>query len=283
MTIGELLKEYRLKKGLTQKQFADGIVSTSYYSKVEKDGHRITAEDLIAVLEHNGIPLWSFFKNLTLKGDFEHYRNLSIEEEALDAYYRSDKKQLEVLKKEIDKSHLPNKNELYLSISGWIECMKTNDDEPDIQVREDLKNQIFNMPSINLNKLTLFCNFMEFYDLDSNFFITKQAINKFIDTKEVDIQEVLLSIIGNLLYLSIKEGNYNYTDYLLQNSKKISIKPRLFLEKELIAFYQNLIDYHFNKKQVYIENCKDITHSIKLAGIDEYSYALNGVINKYTS
>lgn len=139
------------------------------------------------------------------------------------------------------------------------------------------------MPSINLNKLTLFCNFMEFYDLDSNFFITKQAINKFIDTKEVDIQEVLLSIIGNLLYLSIKEGNYNYTDYLLQNSKKISIKPRLFLEKELIAFYQNLIDYHFNKKQVYIENCKDITHSIKLAGMDEYSHALNGVITKYTS
>lgn len=62
MTIGELLKEERIKKGLTQKQFADGIVSTSYYSKVEKDGHRITAEDLIAVLEHNGIPLWSFFK-----------------------------------------------------------------------------------------------------------------------------------------------------------------------------------------------------------------------------
>lgn len=25
MTIGELLKEYRQKKGLTQKQFADGI------------------------------------------------------------------------------------------------------------------------------------------------------------------------------------------------------------------------------------------------------------------
>ena len=54
------------------------------------------------------------FKNVV----FEHYRNLSIEEEALDAYYRSDKKQLEVLKEEIDKSHLPNKNELYLSISG---------------------------------------------------------------------------------------------------------------------------------------------------------------------
>lgn len=177
---------------------------------------------------------------------------------------------------------MPNKNELSLSISGWIECMKSDGEKPDLQLREDLKNKIFNMPSIDLNKLTLFCNFMEFYDLDSNFFITKQAINKYIDTKEADIQEALLSIISNLLYLSIKEGNYSYTDYLLQNAKKIPIKPRLFLEKELVVFYQNLINYHFSKKQIYIANCKDITQSIKLVGMEEYSNALNGVITKYT-
>ena len=41
MTIGELLKEYRQRKGLTQKQFADGIVSTSYYSKVETLDYKI--------------------------------------------------------------------------------------------------------------------------------------------------------------------------------------------------------------------------------------------------
>ena len=58
MTIGELLKEYRQKKGLTQKQFADGIVSTSYYSKVEKNEHRITVEDLVKILEHNDIAMW---------------------------------------------------------------------------------------------------------------------------------------------------------------------------------------------------------------------------------
>ncbi|NRN77677.1 helix-turn-helix domain-containing protein [Lactobacillus helveticus] len=35
MTIGELLKEERIKKGLTQKKFAGGIVSVSYYSIVD--------------------------------------------------------------------------------------------------------------------------------------------------------------------------------------------------------------------------------------------------------
>ena len=90
------------KKGLTQKQFADDIVSTSYYSKVEKNEHRITAEDLIALLEHNNISLWSFFKKLALNADFEHYQHLSIEEEAIDAYYHSYKKRLELLKQQVD-------------------------------------------------------------------------------------------------------------------------------------------------------------------------------------
>ena len=280
MTIGELLKEYRQRKGLTQKQFADGIVSTSYYSKVEKNEHRITAEDLIALLEHNNISLWSFFKKLALNADFEHYQHLSIEEEAIDAYYHSDKKRLELLKQQVDGSKIPNKNELSLSISGWIECMKSDDEEPDLKLREKLKEQIFDLPSIDLNKLNLFCNFMEFYTLDSNFFTAKQAINKYIDSKEADIQEALLSIITNLIYMSIKDDNYSYTDYLLQSAKKIPLKPRLFLQKELISFYQNLIEYHFDKKQLYLENCKVITQSIKLAGMEEYGKALNGVIAK---
>lgn len=229
MTIGELLKEYRLEKGLTQKQFAEGVVSTSYYSKVEKDEHRITAEDLIAILEHNNIGMWSFFRELSLKGNCQHYQHSYIEDKVIKAYYNSDKKQLEKIKKRVDKENIPNKDELSLIISGWIECMKTSKDKPNFQIRKKLRDKIFNVPSINLNKLTLFCNFMEFYDLDSNFLITKQAINKWIDSEDADIQEALLSIISNLLYLSIKERNYKYTDYLLKNARRIPMKPRFFL------------------------------------------------------
>ena len=90
MTICKLLKEARLKKGLSQKQFSDGIISTSYYSKVEKNDHRITAEDLIALLEHNNIPMWSFFKELSMKGDIQHEYVLDLEAEVMNAYYRSD-------------------------------------------------------------------------------------------------------------------------------------------------------------------------------------------------
>ena len=53
MTIGELLKDYRIKQGKNQREFIAGIVSQSYYSKVEKEIHRITADDLLEILNHN--------------------------------------------------------------------------------------------------------------------------------------------------------------------------------------------------------------------------------------
>lgn len=43
MTIGELLKQTRQSLGLTQTEMAADIVSTSYYSKVERNIHQISA------------------------------------------------------------------------------------------------------------------------------------------------------------------------------------------------------------------------------------------------
>ena len=49
MTIGEALKQLRLHAGLTQNQMATGLMSESFYSKVERDVHEIDANLLIRV------------------------------------------------------------------------------------------------------------------------------------------------------------------------------------------------------------------------------------------
>ena len=281
MTIGELLKEERMEKGLTQKQFADGIVSTSYYSKVEKDEHRITAEDLIAVLEHNNIPLWSFFKELSLKGNFQHEYKINLEAEVMDAYYHSDSKRLEEIIQDLNNSNEPDKKDDLLIVEGWLESLKEDDEEPNIEVREALKDRVFNIPNLNKEKLTLFCNFMDFYDLDSNIAIAKNAINKFIGSNETEIQEVLLAMIANLLCLSIKENNYSYVDYLVTTSEKLPLKPQFFLYKDMIYFYKHLSSYHFNNKNEDLDNCHIIIANVKLVGMNEYGTELEKFLNKH--
>ena len=47
MTIGEALKDERLKLNLTQKEMAANIMSRSQYGKVEKDLHDISASVLL--------------------------------------------------------------------------------------------------------------------------------------------------------------------------------------------------------------------------------------------
>lgn len=281
MTIGKLLKQYRIEKGLTQKQFAGNTISTSYYSKVEKNEHRITAEDLILLLRSNGISLWSFFKKISTESDFEHERHISLNERVMNAYYHNKKKELRSIISEVENSNLTDKTYEILLIKGWIECMKGADEKSDIELREELKDRVFNLPELNLNKLSLFCNFMEFYDLESNIYITRQAINKYSGSTNIEIQEVLLGIVNNLLYLSIKENNYNYVDYLLRFTKTVHINPRLFFLKENIALYENIIKYHYDHKSLYEENCRAIIQSINLTGMKEYSNELIRVVDKY--
>lgn len=66
-TIGSLLKAERLKLRLTQKQMAAGVISTSFYSKVENDINDINAKDLISILELNKISVPKFMSQVSIQ------------------------------------------------------------------------------------------------------------------------------------------------------------------------------------------------------------------------
>ena len=50
MNIGEALKQYRTSAGLTQKEFTQNILSPAHYSKIERNLHEISANDLLKLL-----------------------------------------------------------------------------------------------------------------------------------------------------------------------------------------------------------------------------------------
>ena len=67
MTIGEALKQLRLHAGLTQNQMAAGLMSESFYSKVERDVHEIDANLLIELLTAHHFDVVSFLLELAIK------------------------------------------------------------------------------------------------------------------------------------------------------------------------------------------------------------------------
>lgn len=112
MTIGELLKEYRITQGKNQKEFTDSgmIVSQSYYSKVEKNIHRITADSLIELLHYNNIPLDEFFGRINQNNKIQHQQVKDFNNMLVDAYYDSDVNKIKQIKELVIQSNLPDKD-----------------------------------------------------------------------------------------------------------------------------------------------------------------------------
>lgn len=64
MTIGEALKSVRLHAGISQTEMAAGIVSESFYSKVERGVRAIDAETLIEFCRFIIFMLLAFLQEL---------------------------------------------------------------------------------------------------------------------------------------------------------------------------------------------------------------------------
>lgn len=82
MLVGERLKELRLFLGLTQKEMSQGIVSESFYSRVERGSRKIKILDLLALLNKNGIHLEDFFNEDISKQESD-IGNISINSDQL--------------------------------------------------------------------------------------------------------------------------------------------------------------------------------------------------------
>ncbi|WP_236253621.1 helix-turn-helix domain-containing protein [Lactobacillus ultunensis] len=149
MTIGELLRDYRTEQGKKQKEFVGNIISSSYYSKIEKNKHQISATDLIKLLHYNNISTTDFFNNLEKQDNLpiKNLSNLMIE-----AYYQVDKEKMLKLENLVENSDLSKKDqeEQTLMIDGFLELLNGDQRSSNSsEIRKKLKERIFNIPNLN--------------------------------------------------------------------------------------------------------------------------------------
>ncbi|WP_256978717.1 helix-turn-helix domain-containing protein [Lactobacillus taiwanensis] len=94
MTIGDLLKQYRINQNKTLQEFAGNIIDRSYYGKVERNVHQISAENLINLLRYNQIDDTEFIETL----DQNYQSQIQIQRKIMEeAYYHVDKDKLKKL------------------------------------------------------------------------------------------------------------------------------------------------------------------------------------------
>ncbi|RMC40351.1 XRE family transcriptional regulator [Lactobacillus sp. ESL0233] len=120
MTTSELLKQYRLRANKTPREWAGTAISPSFYSEVEKGLNRITADDLIKLLDYNGIPAADFFAELNPEKKLQYDREQELIKLMNDSYYQNSCSELTRLERIITQGNLPHRQDFLLMIKDYI-------------------------------------------------------------------------------------------------------------------------------------------------------------------
>lgn len=95
MTVGDLLRYYRVSQNKTLKEFAGNVIDCSYYNKVEKNIHQISINNLINLLNYNQINITEFIGKVDF--NYENYQSKFQTQRKLmeEAFYQVDKDKLQ--------------------------------------------------------------------------------------------------------------------------------------------------------------------------------------------
>lgn len=269
MKIGKMLQKYRLNMGLTLSEMSAGIVSTSYYSKVEKGQHRIAAEDLFNILNAHSISPGTFINELTEEGDKPNL----IQQKILEYYYDRD---TEALKSIIEKMDNDTEDE-QIAMALATSCLYNLDDT--FVISEDnirlIKEKIFSLPNWNYMKLSLYTNFISIYDIETNHIIIRSILSKDMSEYKSNEQTAIVAILLNFVDdLIEKEELTDAESYLQKLEEIISPLPELFFYHVLMYFYKNITIYLTSKNLNSIKKCEETIALYKDNGYEEWANTL---------
>lgn len=236
MNIGEALKQYRTNAGLTQKEFTQNILSSAHYSKIERNLHEISANDLLKLLNQNKIRYSDFFSSLDQNSANNQDEKLS--EKLLSAYYDRDLNKAKDIYTQINTSNddlFKLQTQLILNTlqSGRHKFPKNKDK---IIQKVFSGNHWLN----DSKKIGILSTFIEVLDpLDLPFFLNQiyQKYQNNLGKQTLKIQESVASFCINYLYSASQNKNIGSTNKALQLLTELTECPELGIDKILGYYY----------------------------------------------
>lgn len=241
MEIGPLLKSYRKSLKRTQRQFAQGVLSHSFLSKVEQGNHRISAKDLFLLLAKNQISQVDFFKKLNL---LEETTQNDVIEKIYKAYYARDLKYLESLKlngADHQKSSLETPQ---LLATVLVAILKEEQQQLPEYVIQSLKNQVFDQDYLDHRSLSILVNIVDVYENQTLVYFVQKALEKYnLTASSLAIQKILYSLLLNVSRKFLLEDQPQKCEGYLRQLRKVPVVPELVFQRVVLNLYQAIWDY----------------------------------------
>lgn len=272
MTIGEALKQTRKSMKLSQTEMAGDVLSTSYYSKIERGLNDIQTQDLIDLLKQHGLQASIFLErieNEDSENDLAH-KNLIWQKQLEDAYYHQQIERLEDLKIEIGKYKNQSQNifNLYALVVFSIASLKKQIDQISENIKRQVRQIVFDFDEWSESTLQIFAMTMMIYAPEDMDFLINSIFRTYrhnVSNLSGRLQEIMSAIAINYLanvYVQRRKIDLNLIYDFISKLPEI---PRNAFAKIVANYYHYCFDGKNKEADQIIEFMKSngMSHLIK--------------------
>ncbi|QYN53452.1 helix-turn-helix domain-containing protein [Lactobacillus panisapium] len=275
--IGSKLKQLRHDLGLTQTEMAAGVISVSFYSKVERGYHDIGAEELIEILQKHNISFQEFFSGIS-KEDANNKRVNILLRKFVKAANVDDDTEINNIISEIEniKPRTPFvKSEILLTKL----IANTHDEDALRKLNEkekrEIKKIIFQEDTDENEyiRIAMIANTIRVYSFDEASFLISSIIRRYKDVDKIE-GKLLLAIsaaMTNFINWCFENGKANLCVKAIKYLKALPNTVELAFTKILVEYYESLIKGKF-------DDVKLIRNLFTRAG---YGTFVNKMVDKY--
>lgn len=283
MEFGPKVREIRQKKGFSQKETYNGIISKSYSIEFEKGNHKISTDLLIEILDRLSMDIDEFFyinRGYLLNPYSDYIYRLSNYSNFHDA---------EALKKML------TEYEAFDDIVNQVRCAEircrirmienikeTGKFDPAVILKEDrqtIQEYLINIETWTLQEVQLFGNTIEFLEFSTHFELFRNLSKSLTLYMEYDKgREIFCAMLINLITQSIKHDYLDYAEVLNQQLRLLSTNYKEFFHKTISFYFEKVISFKRGTRSDYQE-AEQILLTLSKLGQPAIAKELNALLN----
>lgn len=283
MEFGPKVREIRQKKGFSQKETYNGIISKSYSIEFEKGNHKISTDLLIEILDRLSMDIDEFFyinRGYLLNPYSDYIYRLSNYSNFHDA--AALKKMLTEYEVFDDIVNQVRCAEIRCRIRMIENIKEIGKFDPAVILKEDrqtIQEYLINIETWTLQEVQLFGNTIEFLEFSTHFELFRNLSKSLTLYMEYDKgREIFCAMLINLITQSIKHDYLDYAEVLNQQLRLLSTNYKEFFHKTISFYFEKVISFKRGSRSDYQE-AEQILLTISKLGQPAIAKELNALLN----
>ena len=245
--IGKKLKSLRQELGLTQTEMAAGVISVSFYSKVERGLNDIGVNDFLDILQKHNVSPQSFLGDYKLEKDNKR-KVISLMNSFLKAAYANDDYEINSIIKLFEKIQ-PQTPFIKYTVLATKLIANTHDDKALKRLsnaeKSKIKKLIFRKDTDENEyyRIILMANLIQIYNVDDASFLVRNMIRKYQNFNKMDrkMLSAISALMINYIDWCMKKGRKELCHDALLYIEQLPSNMELAFIKILGKFYEDLI------------------------------------------